>query len=309
MITFFNSNYISNYEPSEYKIATLPTITVNNIALYDRGIGNTVLLFPYPHAHTEKPMAYDHLSEIFLSLGYRVITFDPPGAFFSTKSPDGTMEEILNCAQLTVEKFVQNEKLIVAGHSMGSLCAQAYTLKYPELIKKLIIVGGIHGFSQAVKYGLPASKWNIISLEYWYIILRGLLLTYGFGNLEKHKNYENFMLKASFFNKSFIKFNHISKGDRNNGVPIRSIWSKNLFRRENYSDLIHNIKVPTLICVGKYDCETPLKCSLEIKNKIKNSKLVVFQNSGHSPFIEEREKFSLEINNFLNAQGPWSWLG
>jgi pimeloyl-ACP methyl ester carboxylesterase len=60
--------------------------TMNNgLAIYSIGEGCPVLLMPYPHGFPTSATAESALAQVLLELGYRVVTFDPPGAFRSTR--------------------------------------------------------------------------------------------------------------------------------------------------------------------------------------------------------------------------------
>ncbi|GGE27325.1 hydrolase [Pullulanibacillus camelliae] len=59
------------------------------------------------------------------------------------------------------------------------------------------------------------------------------------------------------------------------------------------------IKVPTLVTVGRHDWITPVLCSEIIAEHIPNSKLVIFEQSGHSPHLEENEDYLKLVRNFL----------
>jgi proline iminopeptidase len=58
------------------------------------------------------------------------------------------------------------------------------------------------------------------------------------------------------------------------------------------------IHVPTLVTVGKYDEVTP-KIAETIHNGIRDSKLIVFENSAHLAMWEERELFLRTVRDFL----------
>jgi proline iminopeptidase len=64
-------------------------------------------------------------------------------------------------------------------------------------------------------------------------------------------------------------------------------------------DRLHTIQVPTLVVVGRHDWITPVASSEEIVSLIPNAELVVFENSGHSPQLEENEKFVKTVRDFL----------
>ncbi|MGM0864168.1 MAG: alpha/beta fold hydrolase [Bacillota bacterium] len=55
---------------------------------------------------------------------------------------------------------------------------------------------------------------------------------------------------------------------------------------------ISRIKTPTIVFCGRYDSQCPFVYSEEIFNLVPNSTFYIFENSNHSPHIEEKEKFS-----------------
>lgn len=66
-------------------------------------------------------------------------------------------------------------------------------------------------------------------------------------------------------------------------------------------DQLHKIRCPTLVLVGRSDWITPVEYSEFIAEQIPGAKLVVFEKSGHSPQIEEPEKFQRVVREFLVA--------
>ena len=44
-------------------------------------------------------------------------------------------------------------------------------------------------------------------------------------------------------------------------------------------------------------------CSEELASGIANARLVIFEHSGHTPFVEEPERFVRELEGFLTKPG------
>ena len=63
------------------------------------------------------------------------------------------------------------------------------------------------------------------------------------------------------------------------------------------------ITCPTLVVVGRHDWRTPVSASEDIARRIPNAELVVFEESGHSPQLEEPEKFQAVVRDFLRRAG------
>jgi len=67
----------------------------------------------------------------------------------------------------------------------------------------------------------------------------------------------------------------------------------------NYYAELKTIKAPTLIIHGKAD-NVPLAASEKLKASLPASRLVVFDESGHFPFIEETDKYNRTLMQFLD---------
>jgi len=66
----------------------------------------------------------------------------------------------------------------------------------------------------------------------------------------------------------------------------------------NRVDRLHEIRVPTLITVGRHDELTPA-CSEQIQQEIPHSELVVFEEGSHMTFWEEPERYLEVVDGFL----------
>lgn len=60
------------------------------------------------------------------------------------------------------------------------------------------------------------------------------------------------------------------------------------------------IRVPTLVTVGRHDWICPVEASEEIAAGIPGARLVVFEHSGHSPQVEEPEAYLALVRDFLD---------
>jgi hypothetical protein len=100
--------YIQNYEKEEYGRGhpyTKPFSINHWLAVYRAGDDEPLLLFPFPHSHTIEPMAQTSLAEIFTGIGRTVVTFDPPGAYPLTRKATGSISEMIDCANETLDRL------------------------------------------------------------------------------------------------------------------------------------------------------------------------------------------------------------
>lgn len=65
-----------------------------------------------------------------------------------------------------------------------------------------------------------------------------------------------------------------------------------------------SITCPVLVTVGRTDWVTPVSAAQTIADLIPDARLVVFEHSGHSPQVEERDLFNATVREFLLAAVP-----
>jgi pimeloyl-ACP methyl ester carboxylesterase len=299
--------YIHNFEEEEYGRGFPfldPVSVVDGLAVYATGQGEPMLLFPYPHGHTTEPMAQGPIAALLKEIGRTVVSFDVPGAYRSTREPVGDMEEMIRSADEALDRLGIQGPVDVVGHSMGGLAALAYAIERPERTRRLLLVTSLSGFPAAARWGFPGSAFQIYEPDYWRLILWGIRLNAGRGDLALHKRLQNLMARASYHDKALFTPVEIDADDTEKGVPIRTIWSKNMYSRLSYADRLAEVRAPTLILAGRHDPEAPLPCSEQLRQGISGADLVVFEQSGHSPFIEEAPLFAQTVSAFLNQEDP-----
>jgi proline iminopeptidase len=307
-VTFFslglhrNPQFIRHFEEEEYgreQPFVEPESVVDGLAVYEVGDGQPVLLFPYPHGHTTEPMAQGPLAEILTRMGRRVVSFDVPGAYRSTREPVGDMEEMIRCADETLDRLGIEDRVDVVGHSMGGLAALAYAVERPGRTRRLVLITSLSGFPAAARWGFPGSAYRVYERDFWRVVLWGMRLNGGRGSLALHKRLQNLMGRESYHDKSLFTPVEIEPDDYDTGVPVRTIWSRNMYARLSYAERLNEVQAPTLILAGRHDPEAPLQCSEELLHGIQAARLVVFEQSGHSPFVEEEALFTGKLDTFL----------
>jgi proline iminopeptidase len=75
-----------------------------------------------------------------------------------------------------------------------------------------------------------------------------------------------------------------------------------MYARLSYADRLGEVRASTLILAGRYDPEASLPCSEELMQGIPDARLVIFERSGHFPFIEEAPLFARTVDAFLHEE-------
>lgn len=277
----------------------------DGLAVYRVGSGDPVLVLPYPHASTAQPMGEDRLADAVAGLGRQVVTFDPPGAYRSRRPMAGDLAEMLDCAEESVALAGVPAPVDVVGHSMGSLCALALAIERPHLVRRLVLIGSCSGFAAVRRWSIPHNWRPGRDRRWWQAMWLGTRQMTGTGSLSVHKRLDNLVERASFVDQRHVALQGVEPGDWRRPAPPRAGWLRQV-RGVDFADRLTEVAVPTLLLVGRHDPQTPLPCSIELATGIGGAELVVFEHSGHAPFIEEPERFAAVVGEFLGRPLPAS---
>jgi pimeloyl-ACP methyl ester carboxylesterase len=72
-------------------------------------------------------------------------------------------------------------------------------------------------------------------------------------------------------------------------------------QRIDYTPLLSEIRVPALIIVGDQDQYTPVSDARFMHDRISNSELVIIEDAGHMPNLEQPDAFNSALSRFLAA--------
>jgi proline iminopeptidase len=191
------------------------------------------------------------------------------------------------------------ERIILLGHSYGGFIAQEYALRHGEHLDGLILCDtapvvnyqdvimanaqsrGTPEQVQAVIAGLSAPVPDDASFQQlWATILPLYFNTYD--PTVGAKMDEATMYSAGAFNQGM-------------GVCLPAF---------NVQSRLGEITVPVLVMTGRHDWITPpVQGAERLHTGLPNSKLVIFENSGHFPFIEEHDHFVNTVRDWVNSLG------
>lgn len=193
-----------------------------------------------------------------------------------------TMDMFADETKALIDHLGISDKVHIIGVSMGGMIAQNFALKYPEIVKTLILL--------ATSPHLDPSP-----LIEEYKLLEKLDVE------EVYKKKLNFM-----FSESFIK--EIEKDEKLTDLLKKILVTENTTRFQDYINRgaavsvhdtrssLHKITQPTLIMVGTDDKIIPSSESKLLHEKIPNSKLIEFDGYGHGSLLVEN---SMRINNII----------
>lgn len=266
---------------------------------------------PFILLHGGPGMYHDELYPFFLDFAKarRLIFYDQRG---NGKS----IMEVIDSTNFTVEIMVEDleelrkgfqiENLNIIGHSWGGLLAMYYATKYPNKVKRLILVDAapvntdllIKSYEKQISMFKPG-EWDYVQ-QLWNSD------EYLAGNPEVHNEATRLSEGTIFSNKSaiddYMKATAFNETTAKNAVALNGMATQ-IKLTIHVKDKLSNINCPTLIINGKDDFiveEAP-----RLANQlISNSELVFIDGAGHYPFIENDQSFFQEVNSFIEKTIP-----
>jgi len=176
-----------------------------------------------------------------------------------------------------VVKTIMERKLkpaILVGHSMGGAIAIEIALGQPQLIGGIALVG-----SGARLPVTPVIKDGVIRN---YARAAEVIAEWAYSPKTDPK------LKRSSVQELLEVPASVTYGD---------FEACDRFDRMNEIERIH---LPTLIVCGEDDRLTPVKYSQYIKEKIRNARLVIIPDAGHSVMLEKPEELNTALQAFIS---------
>src|SRR5579864_1657476 len=274
------------------------------------GQGQPLLLIPGAGGSHD----YFHPFLAPLERSFRVIYYDGFGRGNSerAKSPsEYTFEHDLDEIE-ALRQALHLGKIIVYGHSYGGFVAQGYALKYPESVSKLIVSNIFtcgddfqasddhvnselqqffpelwETISQLRSRGSKSSSPEMQQLTGPYL-LRMLEHFYFYDPRQATKI-------APYFNE------HNFSSEQWNAVagPDADFEVGGDLRALDFRSRLQSIQVPVLIIAGRHDGIVLPRLTLKFKTYAPQAQFVMFEQSGHYPFIEEPALFLATVKRFL----------
>ena len=258
-----------------------------NVRLHvtDAGEGRAIVLI---HGWPLSDEMYEYQYNFLISNHFRAIGITLRG-FGKSDKPYGVYDyEVFTRDIRYVLNTLEIEDAVLVGFSMGGSIAVRYVSKYNSAhVSKLVLCGAaapIWTQRSDFKYNLPKSAVDeLIELNY--------------------KNRPELLSNiAKIFSATETSLSE-GIGSWLNGINISasSYATAQCLMALRDTDLRHDLKkisIPTLILHGKKDKICSFDLAEQMKSAISNSQRVAFEESGHSMFLEETEKFNSELIKF-----------
>ena len=243
-----------------------------------------------------------------LARHHRLVFMDERGSGRSERLVNfkGYTMDNLACDADAVRRALGLNTVDVMGHSFGGILAQAYAIKYPSTVRRLILAdtgssaARINADFKLIKDSLaPALRAQIDALE-----LKGIIGADGAQLPEYRKLADEAEASYEYVGRPPQWDGH---DDAIGWDVLNEIWgSRSDFHIDgnlagfDFVPALRNLHMPTLVILGNHDLVSAATAG-ETHAAIRNSKLVVLGHSGHMTFVDQTDAFLRDVSAFLDT--------
>ena len=243
----------------------------------------------FDHGYLVTSPVWDELAK-----GRRVVMYDQRGTGRSTPVKPGTPLTLADqLADLeAVRKSLGVQEIDLLGHSYGGSLVMAYTARFPDRVKRLLIVDS------------AAPKWSETAFLFKEVYpeiaerMDGFELGSQFGDTSAIEGQIREYLTMLFWDPghrdAFLR-QYSTGGFRRH---VNEVLDADMAHYDLNPE-IKKFRMPVLVMTGRYDMNVAPVVAWKIHKAIPGSRLEIFDRSGHLPFFEEPERFRTVVQDFL----------
>jgi abhydrolase domain-containing protein 6 len=210
---------------------------------------------------------------------FDVIAPDLPGFGASDRAPlDNGIALQVRCLHALLDRLGL-ERVALAGHSLGGWISLAYAAAHPDRVERLVLVDAA---------GLQFEP--DLALE------RALLpQTVDDVRLLIRANFQRSIRLPTFVLRDLLRT------ARRDETSRTELLRRLVYGDEHLDDQLERVAAPTLIIWGRHDTLTPVALGERLTDAIPRARLEVFEDSAHSPNVEESDRFNRIVIDFVEA--------
>jgi len=217
-----------------------------------------------------------------LSPRFRVIRMDVRGHGRSAVTPRPySLDQLADDARDLLDSL-KIDKAHWVGLSMGGMIGQAFALRHPQRLRKLVLAN-------------TTSTYGTQGPEMWEARAKAV----GEGGMAAVKE----LAMQRYFTDDFRASSSDVVDRIGSGFlatdPEGYIACCNAIRDLDFSGDLHRIKAPTLVIAGEKDVGTPVAMSEAIAKAIPGARLAVIPGAAHLSAVENPEEFNRLVEDFL----------
>ena len=242
----------------------------------------------------EKSIMYDGFDGLAGSM--RVIYYDQRGCGRSEPLGAGqscTIEDNVRDLE-ALRTYLHLDRISVAAHGWGAVIATEYAREHPDRIKAIVLITPVSPYAP----GLHLDGLMGRLPEDGRLHVQAVMDNPFASMLEKREQFVRAVLPMLFYDER-VRDRVDLEGFRYS-PDVDSRLSSELKDFDLYARL-DAVGTPTLVIAGRHDVLTPLTEQMAYVERIGTSRAIVYNESGHFPFLEERKAFQIHVGTFLNG--------
>ena len=203
-----------------------------------------------------------------------------------------TIEQMADDVE-ALRRYLGLGKVNIMGNSFGGMWAQVFALRHPESVDNLILIttSPSYGFYERAK-AEAARKGSPEQIAAVPELFEGRVSTPDeLGPWWRTMN-------PLYYYKWYDKYASGMERGKPNAALMSYMWTT-IMPSFDVRARLGELTIPTLVIGGRHDWVTPFPESELIAASVPNSELVIFEESGHLPFVEEQDRFMSIVRTFL----------
>ena len=281
------------------------TVTLNEVDIHYRTIGEGPVLFLVSPGWG---VASGYLQRAFSSLAkqLRLVFIDTRGSGLSGRPANPMRMGSVDMANdlEALRAHLGLSEISILGHSNSGAIALAYAARYPDRVSKLVLID-----SQVLGLNATADTQRILqnrATDPRFKEATRIVSTFFAGQMNPAAS-DNSL--EAFIAQVLPLYLHspeksLPLAQEQLSGPISSYAFVSQFAADaafpiDQTKSLSAIRAKALIMVGRHDYICPVALSERLHEGIPESRLVIFEESGHLPWLEEPNAFFAELERFL----------
>lgn len=272
-------------------VPRMPYASINGTELFYKVVGQgepcLVMHGSLGLDHTMVHPGLDRLGEVF-----QLVYYDHRCNGRSGRPPIETLtwEQLAHDAE-RLRRHLGFGKISIASHSFGAFPALEYSLRYPQWVHRLILIGAVPAFDYfpeviASMRGRGASD-ELVAL-----------LDFSKATSNEACKQNSSQLAPLYFHRPSDRLIEQAIGRVQFCAEAYRV-TPSLIGAYSLESRLKDIQAPTLVLAGADDFVTPVSQVRRLRDGIPNATMAVFEHSGHLPYLEEPDEFFRVVREWI----------